>query len=179
MVLYLQNSTGWRDDSPQTATVRTLGVWNYRNRAGHNYGEYTYTRRFASDLWDVGAIDRVNHTIRLNKPLPELFRNPDHPDGTWPAGTAVSNMAGGGTYQYCAASMVPTPATWTRYSGVIRGVTHTGKGENCMFPPGTAYTTPLLLLGYTKTIPGTQVKEPLVPNPVLLDLAHLRWVRLE
>jgi hypothetical protein len=180
VVIYLQSTDGWMDNVCATCShQRSLGIWGYKNRSGHNYGEYTYTRYSKLDMWDNGAIDRVNRTVRLRDPLPKGFGNPDHPAGTWPVGHAVSNVQSGNTYQYCAVSGVATPTTWTRYAGSIRGVNHTGKGDNCSFPPGTAFTRPLILYGHTPSIPGTTLNEPVTPSPTTLDLAHLRWVRVK
>ena len=63
----------------------------------------------------------------------------------WPAGTPVSNSTTGGTYRYVAALNVQFPETWTKYSGIIGGVSTNGVIVDDKFPPGTAFVKALFL----------------------------------
>jgi type II secretory pathway pseudopilin PulG len=68
-IVHLQSSSGWYNEtSPGLDHVRSLAIWGYRNASGHRYPDYTYTRHSELILWENGAIDQANHTIRLNKP---------------------------------------------------------------------------------------------------------------
>jgi hypothetical protein len=98
-------------------------------------------------------------------------------NGVWPAGTAVGNTSAGSWYQYCAGS-AQTKTQWTRYSGVIAGVNHTGWTNDCSFPAGTAFARPLLLIGYTAYDPVMGAEPPLTPSPTTVDMAHIRWVQV-
>jgi hypothetical protein len=178
-MVYLESTAGWLDNVGElNRHRRSLALWGYHNARGYRYPDFTYTRHSDLFMWEDGAIDRVNHTIRLNKPLPKHMENSaPGSGGVWPAGTAVSNTSSGSTYQYCAGSSY-TPQSWQKYSGVIRGVSHSGTGEACKFPPGSAFVRPILLLGRTPTVPGTSTYYPLLPNPVTVDMAHIHWVQV-
>jgi prepilin-type N-terminal cleavage/methylation domain-containing protein len=163
-VVYLSDSRGWLNSTP-TYYLRSLGIWSYREANGRQWGDYTYTRRVVENAWDDGAIDEVRHTIRLRAPLPAFMGNPDHPNGTWPEGTALSNMKSGRSHYYCAASLAATQPTWIQYSAVV-------SPGSCEIPFPTVAIRPLLLLGYT---PG---QEPLDGAPVSIDIANFRVSRL-
>ena len=123
----VQSAKGWSNQSPDART-RALAWYDYRDRKGTHYSDYTYTRNVAKDsidgLWDFGAI--VGNRITLKKPW-------DGP--VIPSGSAVRNALDND-------SLIPAlldngPVTQTG-SATISGVWQNGKRQNNQFPPGTA-----------------------------------------
>jgi len=66
----------------------------------------------------------------------------------YPAGTKIrQHYAGGGCYQYCAASGRPAPDKWTKYSAVVKGLAKYGS-PNDRFWPGTKYVKIVVIINY-------------------------------
>jgi hypothetical protein len=65
----------------------------------------------------------------------------------YPAGTKVREHFAGGTLIYNAASAVPVPTQWTKYTGTIHGVALSG-APNDQWWHGTKYAQILLLLNF-------------------------------
>jgi prepilin-type N-terminal cleavage/methylation domain-containing protein len=161
-VVYLTSAAGWLGDSTRE-WERTFAIWNYRSARGTEFGEYTYTRRFLRGAWLPGGIDAPRGIVRLSVPLPTSMGNPDHPQGTWPAGTAVSNTNRHDGIEYCDARHVAAPAAWTHFECTFGGMNHTGRNVNGRMPTGTASFRPLLMAGYSNPV-----------QPVTVDYANIR-----
>ncbi|MDO7487051.1 hypothetical protein Q5O89_16910 [Peribacillus frigoritolerans] len=138
-VINLTSSTGFMDDSATPDHRHSIVFWGYKNSFGYTYPDGTYSRKYFSTAWNVGAINRTTHTITLSRPFDIV--NPNDPEGIWRAGHKVSPTSSGGNYQYMTAGNVNVPTTWTPYEGIITG---NGISANA-FPHGTAFVKLLFL----------------------------------
>lgn len=133
-VVYLTNiSTSWYDTAGTATHFRSFVIWGYTDAAGTLWPMETYTRNpWYSDIYNggVGAIDRTNNTITLNKPWP---------GGSYPAGRAISNGGAGSSYMYAAASNELLTDSWQeRISPTITGTTPGGlNSSTTSFPVAT------------------------------------------
>jgi len=133
--IYLTNLSGWnRDLTP--AYQRGMIVWNYTNSKGFTYPAESYSRNIYTNLYKDGSTD-VNvsdGTITLNTDV--------YPNGwagnTIPAGTAISQSSGGGTYKYNGLSNTLVPTTWTHYTANYTGVDYSGQNAT-KFAPYAVY----------------------------------------
>lgn len=149
----LASATGWNNTNA-SASLRTLGIFEYKNSFGFKYPDYT--RLTASALWNVGGIDTGTGVVTFNQPLPAHMANPDDPDGEWPIGTKVANTASGALlYSFFGGMAVPAVDTWYRVTNFIGGRNEYGGGVWYNFPPGTAYVKILWLPNYSNRAGGT------------------------
>ncbi|MBM2575465.1 DUF2793 domain-containing protein [Jannaschia sp. Os4] len=147
------DASGW-NESNASAARRGVIVFGYRSAGGALQRDYS--RHVATDLFDLGGVDKATGTISLRGPVPAALGNPDHPAGTWPAGTPVANSSSGRSYKYTAVSGVPLPEVgrWFRAAGVIGGTDRSGGNENHNFPPGTASVRLLIMPNYSNAEGG-------------------------
>lgn len=131
--IHLVDATGWHNESIEYR--RTIRFCNYKNSYDFSYGAESYSRWYARNAWDAGAINYDANTITLKAPW--SYKNPKHADGIWPAGHPVSNANSGGTWKYRGMANTPTNLDWTKYSGTIGGIDAPGKDDDSKFPPGT------------------------------------------
>ncbi|MCA9057022.1 MAG: cadherin domain-containing protein, partial [Planctomycetaceae bacterium] len=140
--IVLADATGWYNGV--TSHFRSIGWYPYVDSLGDSYG-INYTRDYASQIWAQGGIS--GNVITLIDPWsgPALS-----------AGTAVGNVHSGGNYLYSVLSNSSVATTPTEYTGTI-----SGQGGNSyeyhMFPPGTAYVSPLLLTNHNGSGPTNTV----------------------
>ncbi len=129
--VHLVDASNWDNEGTAgvSTNLRSLIFWNYVNSSGYPYPPLTYSRNYVRNAWDPGSIDFVSNTVTLRVPWE---------DGTYPAGTKVSNGTGGGTFKYIAGYNFVTPADWTKYSGTIGGIDYSGADVSSKFRPGTA-----------------------------------------
>ena len=129
-VVHLTNTKNFLTEVGDKYWNKGLIFWNYKNSKGHSYGIETYSRYVYFRLWDDGnAINKTNNTITLKSPWT---------NGTFPAGSPVSQSNSGGTYVYLNSNYkISSANTWENKRGVIQGV---GKNnESGKFREGTAY----------------------------------------
>lgn len=127
-VVYLTNVAGFNTTTTDSYE-RGLIFWNYTNSKGYTYPTETYSRNRWESLWSDGsAINTTNNTITLSSPWS---------NGTFSAGTSVSQCTSGTTYTYLNDTFKLPVNTWTYNSGTVQGV---GKnGEANKFREGTAF----------------------------------------
>ncbi|MGB1234673.1 MAG: DUF2793 domain-containing protein [Planktomarina sp.] len=155
-ILNLENAAGWNDTT--TAGYRGgVTVFGYRNSFGRQYSHYS--RHYAFDLFESSGVDKANHTITLKTGFPQDMGNPDDPNGTWPAGTAVANCNSGNTYKYALlqGTSLPTSGDWYAAVNHIGGIDLSGTNVATNFPPGTAYVKLLWLPNYTNRNGGYSI----------------------
>lgn len=131
----LTNATGWHNGT--TSHARSMIWYGYTNAQGYTYPDYTYSRNFATDIWNSGGIS--GNTITLKAPWS---------GGTIPAGTAVRNTQAGGSFKYITMSFIGVPNQWTEYQGYIGGIDTTGSGATNLFSYGAAFVKHLFLVNY-------------------------------
>ncbi|MEM7176184.1 MAG: DUF2793 domain-containing protein, partial [Pseudomonadota bacterium] len=140
----VSDASGW-NESEAAAYQRGLLILGYKNSLGYTYSHYSRFVEF--DLFDLGQVDKTAHIITLNKPLPAALGNPDHPSGTWPAGTRIANCSSGGAHKYAFYHNVHLDETdrWYRSTGYIGGIDTSGTNALFNFPPGTTFVRPFWL----------------------------------
>lgn len=153
-VISLTDASGWNESNSANFN-RGILIFGYKNASGYVYSHYS--RILGTDLFELADVDKTANEITLNKPLPAALGNPDHPAGTWPAGTPLANSSNGSTYKYAFFSSLHVPETdkWYRATGYIGGVDQSGTNAPLNFPPGTAYARPFWLPNYTNRSGGT------------------------
>ncbi|SLN74187.1 hypothetical protein TRL7639_04504 [Falsiruegeria litorea R37] len=149
----LTNAAGW-NESQSPAYYRGLIIFGYKNSGGYTYPYYS--RVLATDLFDLGQINKSTNVITLNKPLPASMGNPDHASGTWPAGTRLANCSSGSTYKYAFYNGLHVPQTdkWYHTTGYIGGIDTSGTNAALNFAPGTVYAQPFWLPNQTNVSGG-------------------------
>ncbi|MGV6839097.1 MAG: DUF2793 domain-containing protein, partial [Planktomarina sp.] len=107
-------------------------------------------------MFDLSGVDKVQNQITLSAPFPSSMGNPDHPDGTWPIGTALANTSSGGTYKYSvfSAKVLPSVDDWYLAANHMGGIDRSGTNVAHNFPPGTAYVKVLWLPNYSNRAGG-------------------------
>ncbi|KIT16311.1 sialate O-acetylesterase [Jannaschia aquimarina] len=136
-VIRVTDASNWNDvDTDPEA--RGAVIFAYRNAAGVRQGGYS--RIVEADLFDLTGVDRAGGQITLKTPLPASMGNPDHPSGTWPAGTPIANSDRGLSRKNCVMNSVALAETghWYKATGYIGGVDLSGTNAALNFPPGTA-----------------------------------------
>lgn len=128
-VIHLKNANNWVNNAGTQGHRRSLIVWNYKNSHGYLYPPYTYSRNHHGNIWDDGAVDYKNNTIKLREPWSSE---------PIPKNTLVSNGLNGGSYKYIAGARFATPSEWEQKTGTIGGVDYSGQNIENMFAPGTA-----------------------------------------
>ena len=130
-VVYLKSANGFAT-STAGSYQRGLIFWNYTNSKGYTYETETYSRNRWENLWDEGsAINKSNNTITLKS----AWSN-----GTFAAGTSVSQCSSGATYIYLNSDYTLPVNTWTQRQGYICGVDKNNKNTNPKkFREGTAF----------------------------------------
>ncbi len=149
----LADASGWNETSTDAAD-RGIVIFGYRNGAGRAFDDYS--RIEASDLFNLGNVDKALGLVMLNQPLPATLGNPDDPGGVWPAGTIIANRANGWNYKFALLNE-QTPAatdTWYFARNSVGGVDRSGKNVMRNFPPGTASVRIVTLLNYTNRSGG-------------------------
>lgn len=136
-VISVTDASGWNESSAQSYD-RGVIIFGYKSQAGYAYEHYS--RIVTQDLFALGGVDKITHTITLSQPLPASMGNPDDPNGTWPVGTALANSSSGSSYKYAFFSglIVDETDKWYRCVNHIGGVDRSGKNVAANFPPGTA-----------------------------------------
>lgn len=144
----VENAAGWNETST-AGYNRGLLMLGYKNSHGYTYTHYSRLVEF--DLFDLGQVNKVNNTITLNQPFPAILGNPDHPSGTWPAGTRLANSSSGGSYKYVFYHGIHVPETdkWYQSTGYIGGIDTSGTDAPRNFAPGTTFARPLWLPNYS------------------------------
>lgn len=127
-VVYLEDVSGFNADTVNSYQ-RGLTFWNYTNSKGYTYGTETYSRNTWGSLWvNASAINKTNNTITLKN----AWAN-----GTFKAGTSVSQRSDGGNYTYLNGNYKLTANTWTQKKGSVSGVGRNNAGGK--FREGTAF----------------------------------------
>lgn len=113
--VYLTNiSDTWHTGDPSVSTnqyYRGLIFWNYQNSYGYQYPIEYYSRNWWYNLWnDDNDVDKVNGVITLKS----AWNN-----GTFPAGTPVSQSNTSGGYTYGNANYIPPIGEWTEKSFIF------------------------------------------------------------
>ncbi len=140
--IVLNNITGWSTSS--NAATRALAWYGYRNKAGTQYANYTYTRNVATGdaagLWSPGGVNILTRTISLNAPWsgPALA-----------AGTAVRNATAAGADHSSIVlnrSAVAGDFTSSEHVAIIGGGTAAnGAYAATQFAPGTAFVRAVIV----------------------------------
>jgi hypothetical protein len=144
----LTDASGWTD---QTASYRRGFIfWNYTNAQGYTYPDYTYSRDYSgAPLWDYGT-DAINYTSNC------ITLNTAWYNGDFPAGIAVSQRNAGGQFKYIANPSPDINEDWQQLTGMIGNQDLSGRNQNFMFPPGTAFIKLLFLNNYAGSEPIQQ-----------------------
>lgn len=140
-VVYLESTAGF-DTKAASYWDKGLIFWNYKNSYGYQYPVETYSRNVYQDLWANSTVDinNTNNTITLKS----AWTN-----GTFPAGTSVSQSGDGATYTYLNSNFTLKENTWTRMTGTINGVGKNNEGYK--FREGTAFVKLGWINGYHYT----------------------------
>ncbi len=133
-VVYLTSiAASWYDTAGTSTYFRSFIFWGYTDAQGTLWPPETYSRNtWYGDIYSggVGAVNRTNNTITLNKPWPGK---------SYPAGHPVSNGGAGSTYMYAAASSATLADSWRQWtSPTITGTVASGlNSATTAFPPAT------------------------------------------
>ena len=152
-VVHVDNAGGW-NATKSHKYYRGITILGYKNSFGMVYDHYS--RIAASDLYDFDGLDVETDTITLKAPWPDALKNPNDPNGTWPAGTRLANTYSGASFKYCAFSalIVENTDTWYQVDNHIGGIDTSGTNAANSFPPGTAYVRMVWLPNYTNRAGG-------------------------
>lgn len=152
----LTDASGW-NDAASSMYQRGVAVFGYKNTLGSTYKDYT--RYVQYDLFDLSGVNKSTNTITLKTPFPASLGNPDHPSGTWPAGTRIANSDAGGTFKYAGFNgLVPASSdTWYLAENHIGGIDRSGRNESNNFAPGTASAKLMWLLNYSNRPGGYSI----------------------
>jgi hypothetical protein len=150
--MVVDDATNW-ENVATAPYYRSLIIWGYKNSFGYRYPDYTYSRYWTTNMWDVGSVS--NDTIYFNQGLPSSMGNPDDAGGTWEIGHAVSNGRSGSTYKYIAGSNFDVTTEWQTISGRIGGIDTTGQDYGNRFRYGTAFIKIGWLLNYNGSNTGS------------------------
>lgn len=152
-VVHLADASGW-NDTATASYYRGLILFGYRNSLGFAYDRYS--RLVAMDMFDIADVDKVNHSVTLNKPLPASLANPDDPSGVWPVGSKIANASSGSNYNYSFYNAIVVPETdrWYRSESYIGGIDRSGDNVMANFPPGTAHVRVFWMPNYTNRSGG-------------------------
>ena len=144
-VVSLSSTSGW--DTTTAGHTRYLNMWG---PGLSEYPEYTYTRTVPK--YAVGSVTATS--VTLEQPWS---------GAAVPAGTAVANGRGGGTYDYIAASYAQLSATqYERFEGTI-ATTYSGTNNQgttaqgatfARFRYGTQFVRLMLLPNYAQQSSG-------------------------
>lgn len=127
-VVYLTTVAGFNKSLAQTYQ-RGLIFWNWKNSKGYEYGTETYSRNVYQDLWaNSSSFNDSTNSITLKSPWSK---------GTFAAGTPVSQCSDGGNYIYLNANYTLQAGTWTKKTGILKGVGRNNAGGK--FREGTAF----------------------------------------
>ena len=150
----MTSAAGWNNTSAPTY-LRGIIVFGYKNSLGGTYENYS--RIVAFDLFDTAGVNKTTNVVTLKTPLPASMGNPDHPNGTWPVGTALANSSSGSSYKYCVMSnqALPEVDAWYRATGYIGGIAASGTNQPNNFAPGTAYTKLIWLPNFSNIVGGS------------------------
>ena len=140
--IVLNNISGWSTSS--NAATRALAWYGYRNKAGTQYANYTYTRNVAigdaAGLWSPGGVNSSTRTISLNAP----WSGP-----TLAAGTAVRNATAAGADHSSIVlnrSAVAGDFTSSEHVAIIgSGTAANGSYSVTRFAPGTAFVRAVIV----------------------------------
>lgn len=141
-VVYLTDMTNWLTSGGNDIFTRGFIFWNYKNSFGYTYPEHTYSKHTWFDLYMDSGINTTAKTITLKSPWT---------NGTFPAGTKVSQSNNGATFKYQAMGDTIPPTEWRHYSGYYDGTDYSGKNVTNKFPPGAAYAKVGFLWNYNKS----------------------------
>ncbi len=133
-VVYLTDTSNWL--VPSEAYQKGFIFWNYQDSTGYLYPPETYSQNIFLEKFEDDGIDKVTHQITLKKPW--NF-------GTFPAGTKLSQINSGASYNYSLLTNKPLKNTYTTYSATIEGITYNNKNPRA-FRPATKYISPFLIL---------------------------------
>lgn len=139
-VVHLTSVAGF-DTTTTDSYKRGLIFWNYTNSKGYTYPIETYSRNRWDSLWSNGsAINTTNNTITLSS----AWTN-----GTFPAGTSVSQCTSGATYTYLNDTFKLPVNTWVYNSGMVQGIGENDEANK--FREGTAFISIRWMLWYGGT----------------------------
>ncbi len=125
----LTSAANWNSGA-SSYSLRYIVIWNWVDGKGKAWPAGTYSRNVIANGTSGGYSSISGNVLTLTVP----YSGP-----TIPAGTALSNSNGGGTYKYIAQVGGTVPHTWTPISGQISGLITNGGQSNSMFNQGTAY----------------------------------------
>ena len=117
-VVYLNNLSKWNVTSSTPSYQRGFIFWNYKNSAGYQYPELTYSRNYFFDLYSYNNINKSNNTITLNSPWN---------GNTYVKGTQVSESSSGKSYRYALSEYLTIDNTnYKTYtsSSIITGINY-------------------------------------------------------
>lgn len=141
-IVYLTDMTNWLTSGGNGIYTRGFIFWNYKNSFGYMYPENTYSKHSYCDLYADSGINTTAKTITLKSAWTQ---------GTFPAGTKVSQSNSGASFKYQAMGDSIPPTEWKHYSGYYDGTDYSGKNVSDKFPPGTAYAKVGFLWNYNKS----------------------------
>ena len=129
-VVYLTDLSGWNTTTTNSGQ-RGFIFWNYTNNQGFTYPIHTYSRNVYTNRYaGVSSINVEAGTITLSS----AWTN-----GTFPAGTPVSQSGSGSTYKYTAMNNVLLSTSWNSYTGTVSGIDYSGTNVSRTFPPYAVY----------------------------------------
>ncbi len=150
-VMELDNVDGFQL-SPTSAVREGIIIWNYVGGSGRAYKPYEYSRYTAgfgsnsAPLFNASVATPIAGGFSISVDAAGV--NSNHPGGTIPAGTQISQTSAGGTFKYIAGSGITLPADWTTQVGYIGGRDTTGTNRGNNFSPAVAYVKFLSLPNY-------------------------------
>lgn len=151
--IFVADASGW-NESDASAFERGVILFGYADAAGRSYA--FYSRLEASDLFELGDVNKSTGEIQLNQPFPGSLGNPGDGGGVWPVGTRIANRSSGWNYKFAVLDDFLPPAAdqWYRIDSAIGGLDTSGTNAPANFAPGTVTVRPVWLLNYSNRSGG-------------------------
>lgn len=145
-IVYVNSVSNWKNNT-WSASLRHIGIYNYKNYQPYTMAYYTYA---------YSDIDLATNTITLTAA---------YSGDTLPVGTKVANNYDAlGSYTYSTMSAVNVPNVWTIYTSNMSGSTINDNVYR-QFRYGTKYIRIMMLLNYT----GNNTHSTLIDDIEFID----------
>ena len=130
-VVHLTSLANWNVNTSTKTYQRGFIFWNYKDATNYTYQQLTYSRNVKSNLYSDENVNKTDNTITLTS----AWNN-----GTYPAGTKVSQSSSGSTFNYSVLSNAKITNNFTNYSSSnITGVNTGPSVVNNKFRAGTKF----------------------------------------
>lgn len=171
----VQSTDGWLSQNPGVAGFGNIMFFNYKDNGGYVYANpnIPYTRNIAiGEHIPFKENENAIANAHINKSTgsvgfssPWSYRNPNTPDGSFPAGTIIARSrpySGGDEFEFRCLSAVDTQfdSPDTNLFDLSKtfkfGFNNTGRYTDLTFPPGTAYIQPIIYPNYNYWLDKTE-----------------------